>query len=365
MNPALRCALLGLILSLQGCAYLASFGSHLPDTIEQQIAAGEYGKALATLKWVKPDHPDYARLMQLQAEARRQARALEKRTLREATKREKQGEWYRAQKTYEQALERIPDSEPLQKAYSAFLERRQRYLHKLELALLMNRANWLIQNAPIRTEVARVLPEEYRRYPALRDYDKQVHKTARGLDRCLQEALDEHRPKLLEACLELRLKLDPEHRDAELVAAARQALARYRARERRQENDATRALITELKQGYSHDNLLRARQLLDRLADTPARDATSRALRAELERYFRQGIEQGIAAGRKLYSRGDVAGALDIWQSLAKIDPDNEKLLDHIQRAERVLKKLERLSKEGAEVKPPKDSGEGRGTSGE
>ena len=365
MNLALRCVVLGLILSLPGCAYLASFGSHLPETIEHQIAAGEYGKALATLKWIKPDHPDYARLMQLQAEARRKAAALEKRTLREAARQEKQGQWYRAQKTYEQALERIPDSEPLQAAYSAFLERRQRYLRKLELALLMNRANWLIQNAPIRTEVARVLPEDYRRYPALRDYDKQVHKTARGLDRCLQEALDEHRPKLLEACLELRLKLDPEHRDAELIAAARKALARYRARERRQENDATRALITELKQGYSHDNLLRARQLLDRIADTPAEDATSRELRAELERYFRQGIEQGIAAGRKLYSRGDVPGALEIWQSLAKIDPDNEKLLDHIQRAQRVLKKLERLSREGAEVTPPNNRGEGRGTSGE
>ncbi len=354
--------LLLLPLWLNGCAYLASFGSDLPGTIERAIAAGEYGKALDTLQWVKPDHPDYARLMRLKAKAQRLARELEKTTLREADRLEKRGEWYAAQQRYEQALEKLPDSDSLQKRYAAFLERRERYLRRLELALLMNRANWLIQNAPIRTEVARVLPEDYRRYPALRDYDKQLHKTARGLDRCLRQALDENRPKLLEGCLELRLKLDPEHRDATLIAEARAALARYHARERRRENDATRALIAELKQGYSHDNLLRARQLLDRLTDTPANDATSRRLRSELARHFRQGIEQGIAAGRERYSRGDVTGALEIWQALARIDPDNEKLEDHIARAERVLQKLERLGKEGAKVVPPNGSGERRGS---
>jgi tetratricopeptide (TPR) repeat protein len=178
--------LLTALLPLSGCAYLASFGHDLPTTIEREIAAGEYGKALDTLKWVKPDHPDYPRLMQLQAKARHLARELEKTTLQAADRLEKSGEWYAAQQRYEQALDSLPDSAILQQRYRAFLDRRERYLHKLELALLMNRANWLIQNAPIRTEVARVLPEDYRRYPALRDYDTQIHKTARGLDRCLR-----------------------------------------------------------------------------------------------------------------------------------------------------------------------------------
>ncbi len=357
--------LLGLLLGLQGCAYLASFGDNLPQTIERQIAEGDYGQALDTLRWIKPDHPQYARLMRLRETARRLARELERTTLREAARLEKQGEWHAAEQRFVAALDRYPQSEKLQKAHEAFLQRRERYLHKLEQALLMNRANWLIQNAPIRTEVVRVLPEDYRRYPALRDYDRQVRRTARGLDQCLREALDEKRPDLLEACLELRLKLDPQHLDKTLIATARKTLARHRARERRKENDTTRALITELKQGYSHDNLLRARRHLDRLAERPPADAASRTLRRELEHRFRQGIEQGIAAGRKRYSQGDVAGALAIWQPLAKIDPDNEKLLDHIARAERVLEKLERLRREGAEITPPKGSGEGRGARGE
>lgn len=366
IRVALRVSLLMLLLSgLPGCAYLASFGRHLPETIEQQIAAGEYGKALDTLRWIKPDHPHYARLMRLRETARRKARELERATLHEAARLEKQGDWYGAEQRFVQALERYPQSEKLRQAHAAFLARRERYLHRLELALLMNRANWLIQNAPIRTEVVRVLPEDYRRYPALRDYDRQVRKTARGLDQCLHEALEEKRYGLLEACLELRLKLDKPRPDQELIGQARKTLAAFQARKRRKENDTTRALIAELKQGYSHDNLLRARRHLDRLAEHPASDATSRKLRQALERQFHQGIEQGIAAGRKRYSRGDVAGALAIWQSLAKIDPDNEKLADHIARAKRVLEKLEHLRTEGAEITPPRESGEGRGTRGE
>jgi len=364
----LRSALLLLLLtSLSGCAYLASFSSNLPETIEHQIAAGEYGKALDTLRWIKPDHPHYARLMRLREIARRQAAELEKHTLSETARLEKQGDWHGAEQRYVKALERYPQSEKLRQAHTAFLARRARYLHKLELALLMNRANWLIQNAPIRTEVVRVLPEDYRRYPALRDYDRQVRKTARRLDKCLHEALEEKRAKLLEACLELRLKLDPQHLDKTLIDSARKTLAAYRYRLQRKENDTTRELITELKQGYSHENLLRARRHLDRLSKQPQTDPVSRKLRRELETQFRQGIEQGIAAGRRRYSHGDVAGALAIWQSLAKIDPGNEKLADHIARAERVLEKLERLRRKSAGIAPHGKAGnkQDQGSGGE
>lgn len=366
LRTILRAApLLLLLTALPGCAYLASFGSHLPETIERQIDAGEYGKVLDTLRWIKPDHPHYARLMRLRETARRKARQLEKGALHEAVRLERRGDWFGAEQRYVQALERYPQGEKLRQAHRAFLARRARYLHELELALLINRANWLIQNAPIRTEVVRVLPEDYRRYPALRDYDRQVRKTARGLDQCLREALAEKRIDLLETCLELRLKLDPQHLDKSLIGAARKTLAAYRNRQRRKENDTSRKLIAELKQGYSHENLLRARRHLDRLAEQPATDPASRTLRRELAAQFRQGIEQGIAAGRERYSHGDVAGALTIWQPLAKIDPANEKLADHIARAVRVLEKLERLRKEGAGIAPPNGSGEGRGTSSE
>ena len=85
-----------------------------------------------------------------------------------------------------------------------------------------------------------------------------------------------------------------------------------------------------------------------------SRNRTSIKLRKELDKRYRQGIDQKIAAGRKLYSNGKIQEALDVWNSLLEINPDNQKLQGHIDRAERVLKKLQRLSNEGAVVQPPK-----------
>jgi hypothetical protein len=113
-------------------------------------------------------------------------------------------------------------------------------------------------------------------------------------------------------------------------------------------------LIAELKQGYSQDNLKRARQQLNVLEKQNNRNRTSIKLRKELNKRYRQGIDQKIAAGRRLYSDGKIQEALDIRNSLLEIDPDNQKLQEHIDRAERVLAKLQRLSNEGAVVQPPK-----------
>ena len=113
-------------------------------------------------------------------------------------------------------------------------------------------------------------------------------------------------------------------------------------------------MIAELKQGYSQDNLIRARQQLNVLEKQNSRNKTAIRLRKQLDKRYRKGIDQKIAAGRQLYSSGKIQEALDVWNSLLEIDPGNQKLQGHIDRAERVLKKIQRLSNEGAVVQPPK-----------
>jgi hypothetical protein len=142
--------------------------------------------------------------------------------------------------------------------------------------------------------------------------------------------------------------------DTKQLTIANKTLARAEKSEVKKQNNKTRALIAELKQGYSQDNLRRARNQLNVLENQNSRNRTAVKLRQELDNRYRQGIDQKIAAGRRLYSSGKIQEALDVWNSLLEIDPGNQKLEGHIERAERVLTKLQRLSKEGAEVQPPK-----------
>jgi len=337
-----------------GCAYLSSFSAELPEKIDTLIQQQEYGEALQTLEYVRPSHADYKRLMRQKKHIEKLVVKYERKTIQKADKLTRQGKWYTAQQTYEQAIEKVPQSEKLRKAQQEFLSKRDNYLKQLELSLLLNRANWLIRNASTQKEIVRVLPNDYQRYEEIRDYPDKVDETAEQLVSCVQSALDAGDYNLAETCLKLVERIGSKNIDKKQLALANKTLARAEKTEVRKQNDKTRALIAELKQGYSEDNLKRARNQLNVLEKQNSRNRTSIKLRKELDKRYRQGIDQKIAAGRRLYSSGKIQEALDIWNSLLDIDPGNQKLQGHIDRAERVLSKLQRLSDEGAVVQPPK-----------
>ena len=345
--------LLVLQLLFGGCAYLSSFSTELPEKIDSLIQQQEYGEALAMLDYVRPSHADYNQLMQQKKQIEKLIPEFETKTIQKAQKLVRQEQWYPAQQTYEQALAKIPQSKKIREAQQEFLTQRDNYLKQLELTLLLNRANWLIKNAPVQKEIVRVIPDEYQRYEELRNYPEKVDATADQLVKCVRSALDATNYDLAETCLKLAERIGSKNIDKKQLAVASKKLAEAEKAEVRKQNDKTRALIAELKQGYSQDNLRRARHQLDVLKKQNSRDRTSIKLRKQLEKRYREGLDQKIAAGRKLYSRGRIQEALDVWNSLLEIDPGNQKLEAHIDRAERVLKKLQRLSSEGAAVQPP------------
>jgi len=349
--------------SLGGCAYLSSYSSNLPDKIDTLIAQRQYGKALDIIGYVKAGDKDYATLMRQKKKIQQLARQLEAAAIRTGRKYVAQKEWYKAQRVYEEALDQYPQSRKLAAAQQRFLQQRKKYLQQLELALLINKAKWLIGNAPAYRKIRYALPHDYERYPALRNYNEEVIATADKLMLCLQQALGRKEYDLASTCLRLAEKIGSTKIDQKQLARARKTLARVERQRISKRNAATRALVAELKQGYSHDNLHRARRQLNRLATQSRSDPESRQLQQQLETLFRKGIDQGIAGGRRQYSQGNIEQALRIWTDLSKIDPDNQKLAEHIDRAERVLKKLRRLSQEGVTIKPP--AGQGRGTRNE
>ena len=341
-------------LLLGGCAYISSYRADLPEKIDTLIQQQEYGEALQLLEYASPSHAEYKRLMQQKKRIMTLVPKYERQTIQKAEKLTRQGQWHPAQLTYDEALKKLPQSKELRKAQQEFLIKRDNYLKQLELSLLLNRANWLIKNAPTQKEIVRVLPNEYQRYEELRNYPDKVDEAADQLVDCVQSALDAGNYNLAETCLILAERIGSKNVDKKQLVVAKKKLAKAKKTEVKKQNEITRALIAELKQGYSQDNLRRARNQLNILKKQNSRDRTSLKLRKELNNRYRQGIDQKITAGRRLYSSGKIQEALDVWNSLLEIDPDNQKLQGHIERAERVLTKLQRLSNEGAVVQPPK-----------
>ncbi len=337
---------------LSSCAYLNSLGTQVPDTIDEMIAQEQYGRALDILSYVKPESADYEKLMRQKKKVLLLADRLEKKTISDARNSVRNNEWYKAQQAYEQALVKLPDSEILKKSQDLFLLKRDQHLRRLELKLDLNRAYWLIANSSVQQAIIRVLSEAEKQYSELKDYQNQKEKTARHLLDFTYEALEKKDYSAAHTMLNLIDGLNVETIDRERLSEAKKHLRKVSSKRRLEQEKKTRKLIAALQSDFSNENLLKARRQLDFIERNKKQYSSSQELYDELGSLYRQGIEQGMKAGRTLYSLGKIDEALQIWIPLQRVDKDNQKLQEHINRANRVLEKLQYLGKSGESILP-------------
>jgi tetratricopeptide (TPR) repeat protein len=116
-----------------------------------------------------------------------------------------------------------------------------------------------------------------------------------------------------------------------------------------------RTLLANARRKMKDGNL---KDAIDLYKQIPARDQKHESVEAfkqELDTRIRKNVTQGIELGRKLYSQGEIKQALAVWNDVRELDPKNQHLISYINRAERVLNKLEQLQKENTTVKPPEN----------
>lgn len=340
-------------LSFTGCAYLHSFDSNLPKKIDQWIEEGQYGIALDTLEHIRKDNRNYALLMKKKARILALAEKLEKETVAHARQLIARNEWYNASKLYQEALDKYPDSEALHKAHEDFLEQRQAYLADLETRLLISKGNWLKQNVSIYSRVKAAIPNNYRSVNGIRDYESDQRQTTQALIECALTADSADNIDLARQCLLLAERLDPELKQDPRLANIRDRIGEAREARLTRYKNRIIDLMAELRQGNSLDNLQRARDRLQSSEQYRPLDDETLELLDRLSKRLQKGINQRMESARRLYSQGKIQEALQIWESLHSIDPGNQQLEAHIERARRVLEKLQRLQQEGNVISPP------------
>lgn len=343
-----------LSLFLHGCAYLQSMSSDLPEQIDKWAAAHEYGKALDTLSHVSKDHKYYSLLKRKKKHLLIQVKEFEHDQHLAAQKQENKGNWHKAEIIYTNALDKLPDSKLLNTEYRQFTLRRDNYLKNLEFKLSIAKGTWLMQSTPLQKKIVNAAPGDYDSQRRFKKNSYEIQETAEELMTCAESALQAGRLSLAETCLKTAEGLNSKQIDIAKLKNIRKEFNRSRHRYIKKQNDKTRALLKEIKQGYSHDNLLRAQHHLNEIAEHKKRDREAAKLARELDKYIKTGFSQRMEAGRRLYSNGQIEEALSIWIPLKSIDPNNTKLQDHIERAKRVLKKLEKLSNSKSTIPIPR-----------
>ncbi|MEW6646608.1 MAG: tetratricopeptide repeat protein [Pseudomonadota bacterium] len=330
---------------LHGCAYLASVSGDVDHQIEQWVQQQEYGKALSALSYIKPQHPDYARLMKKRDAVVRQAEQYARDTANQSAELARQGQWAQALELSTAALKRFPESSVLQHNHQRLLQQQAARLDEIDLELLQARAEGLLHLLPVYTSRATVDPYSWRARYDLRQLQEEAAEVSGELTRRGRLALERKDMVSARRSLNLALRLSPgpETRQANKELLRRLAPAVPATSGKASVEDETQELLQQYRQAYDSKNWIEAQRLLALLELQPTPPQELPQLRSELNAEVAEVVNRHTEQGITLYSRGKYEQALAAWRKAQQLDPANERVATHIERAERVLEKLRAL----------------------
>jgi hypothetical protein len=345
--------LIALVLFTSGCALLYTFDDQLEQRIDTWIQQQEYGKALATLEYVRPTHAKYDRLLKKKQQILTLSKSLADDTVRRSQQHMKVYQWQEADNLYQQGLEKMPHNPQLESAYQEFNKQRDHYLTTLHYQLFIYKAQWLNKNTRIQHDLAHATPNDSSATRALKQHDEEVQTVYQELLHCGMDSINQNELELAEQCLLLAEQLQPGGKSQTALSQVQEQLALLEKRKTNITPRQTEELLELSKQAMGKNNLKQSQKLFNQI---PAKDHSLtpiKQFKKSLDERIANNVSQGIEMGRKLYSQGEVENALAVWNDLRELDPDNEQLDSHIERANRVLNKLKTLKKTEPVVAPP------------
>ncbi|GAB4288425.1 MAG: hypothetical protein Kow0096_00800 [Thiohalomonadaceae bacterium] len=333
---------------LGGCAYLASVSGDVDRQLDQWVQQQEYGKALNALGYIKPQHPDYARLMKKRDTIARRAEQYARDTASQSAELVRQGQWQQALELSATALKHLPESSVLQHNHQRLLQQQAARLEELELELLQARAEGLLHLLPVYGDRANVDPYSWRAQHDLRQLREEAAEVSGELTRRGRLALEHKDMNSARRSLNLALRLSP---GPETKQANKELLRRLapptpptaRVASKPGGEEETQELLQQYRQAYDSKNWVEAQRLLALLELQPTPPEELSQLRSELDAEVAEVVNHHTEQGIALYSRGKYEQALAAWRKAQQLDPANARVTTHIERAERVLDKLRAL----------------------
>ena len=357
MNARQLIRLLPLIALQSGCALLTTSYNEGEQQIEQWVAQQQYGSALKALSRVEPTDPHYLEAAHKRKQVEVLAAAYEQEVRQQNSQRLERGNWAAALDSYDEALARLPESAVLKDGLAQLHLKQAQELKQLELKRLKEHGNWLKKTLPTFHDIARVDPRNRNAKRNVEAKQSEAETVADALalhgNRAMADNELESAAELLGLAAELSSapaiheslnKLN--HMRSELNQQAqnerKKRLQQQRAAEQRRQNRVNN-LLGKYEQAFANNDFASARQQLQSLADAGLETSRYRSLQQQLNSAIDKESSRLFELGVNAYSRGHYAKAADHWRQVLALRPENKQAKEHLERAERVLEKLQEL----------------------
>ncbi len=354
-HPLSLLALLG-CLWLGGCALPglqhngATQAQAEPDELE--VMAERYQALQKKLRKLAADAPERATL---ERQAASYLAEFEELALNRARGHERNHELLAAVQVLNGALERLP-SKRLQNLRDELNSRRLRELQALAWQEEIADTRHLMEISDILSMRAQLAELTAKERKTLARADQQLELAAQALKGCAREALDAGRPAIAAKCADLAGALAGESYIAEERARIRARLAEKpapKARKapkelpggRREVRQLRLRLHLQVRQGA----LLEARETLRRLIGIEGETPQFRELKTAIDNAITARVEELAERANRFYREQEYTRARDAWRELLRYDPDNSEARAALERAEKILHKLEELKQQQGE----------------
>lgn len=348
-----RYLLLLLVLVLQaGCAVLTKYDSVEPQ-VAKWIQSKQYGKALEVLSYVAPTDPDYAKAAEKRKEVEALAARYEQDIRRQTRADVKAGKWAKALDTYDDALNRLPKSALLKDGLAQLHQEQTEELERLELKRLLDHGEWLKKTLPTYKQIVRLDPRSRSAAQKLEDIQSQASRIADELALFGNKALANDRIGIADRTLNLAAKLSNHPAIEESLKKLRQQQAytnRQRDKKRARQKAAARNRaklaskhLNDYKTAFAKKDFISARSHLKALQEVDPDNPKWKTLDRVLEQATAREVERLFDSGVSTYSRGNFEQAASLWRKALELDPEHRQAQESLDRAQRVLEKLEEL----------------------
>lgn len=337
-----------LLWMLSGCATTSLMTQQSPSSqIDTWLAQQEYEKALNAIEAIPAEHAEYPQVRARKTEVEKLARRYEEESSAEVWKLQDRGDWAAAIERLDEALDKMPKSSRLAEDKTRLYAEQEKQENIIAYQQRRARAQWLVKQLELQRDMVRVSANGMLEKWTLSRLESDAEGLANELTDDALVAQADGRITQARSDLNLALKLHAVARAEEALAAMeksskQQARKRQVSAKSKKENE-----LAELGQKYASamadENWQQARDAARTLLKKAPANKEYKENLARVEQRVAEAVDELYAQGVALYSRGEYEQAAGKWRAALELDPGHEPSRENLMRAERVIKRLERL----------------------
>jgi hypothetical protein len=356
-NPALL--LIALLLPLlSGCMKINSLqmAHDQPQDIQQLLEQNEFARVRQlTGKYPAIDTPE------LQARIRTQEVTYEDSIITRVRELESEDDLLGAVQLLSNTLQKIPNSSSLREYRNKLDKERIEKLRISEGRQLMARAEYVLNQKKFYQQQHNLQSPGVMQHWEHTRNDREAETLAKQLNNQGEYAIRQEDPQTALVYLQLSQKLHdtPETRDLldKLTATkdSRQKVVKKQAgskkagkqgRLKKRQAKETRKLMDTTRQALLVDDLALAHATFNQIPSPANKSSEVMLLREDLDRAVIAQVTQLTSRGDSEYRADNVDTAIRTWSEALQLDPENQNLKERLERATRVLARLEQLKQQ-------------------